>query len=420
MIARSMSAQIDEGLQHFRVVLLHGPRQSGKTTLARLTSEARQGTFASLDDDATRNAALDDPRTFLLGQRHPLIIDEVQLGGDRLVRALKQVVDEDPVPGRFLLTGSTNFLTVPNISESLAGRVLILRLWPLSQAELRGSPPPRLQDWFDDDGIGPLAAGARSGEPTSRSDYFARVCAGGYPEAVGLPENIRSRWCDSYLQTVIERDILHLGDLRRRAVLRPLLVWAAANTAGELNLQSASSRLGIDRKTVISYLEWMETVFVIHRIGSWSRNPKARPVRRPKIHVTDTAVAAALHGVDSESLMSSAAPAAGALLETFVVNEIARSIPEAPMPLSLHQYRDGLGHEIDLILERSDGAVVAVEIKATSSPSAEHLRHVRWLRDRLDTAEPGIFKAGVLLHTGSQSFKAGDRLSMCPIDILWQ
>lgn len=420
MIARSMSAQVDLGLEHFRVVLLHGARQSGKTTLARAAAEARRGAYASLDDDATREAALDDPRSFLLGQGHPLVVDEVQLGGDRLVRSLKQVVDEDPVPGRFLLTGSTNFLTVPTISESLAGRVRILRLWPLSQAELQGVAPPRLADWFDESGLGPLGASDRHGAPTARSDYFARVCAGGYPEAVGLPDEIRPNWCDGYLETVIERDILTLGDLRRRAVLRPLLEWVAANTAGELSLQSVGSSLGIDRATVTSYLSWMETVFMVHRIGSWSRNPRARPVRRPKIHITDTALAAALIGVDHQALARPAAPAAGALLETFVVNEIARSAGEAPRPLRLHHYRDGLGHEVDLLIERSDGAVVAVEVKATASPRAEHLKHVAWLRDRLDVAEPGTFKAGVLLHTGRQRHKVGDRLSMCPIDVLWQ
>ncbi|MDE0162339.1 MAG: ATP-binding protein [Acidimicrobiaceae bacterium] len=420
MIARSMSAQIDAGLEHFRVVVLHGPRQSGKTTLARAAAETRRGVYASLDDDATREAALDDPRSFLLGQGHPLVVDEVQLGGDRLVRSLKQVVDEDPVPGRFLLTGSTNFLTVPTLSESLAGRVRILRLWPLSQAELHGVAPPRLEHWFHESGTGPLGASDHHGAPTSRDDYFARVCAGGYPEAVRLPDDIRPKWCESYLETVIERDILRLGDLRRRSVLRPLIEWTAANTAGELNLQSVGGRLGIDRATVASYLSWMETVFMVHRIGSWSRNPRARPVRRPKLHITDTALAAALLGVEPQALARPAAPAAGALLETFVVNEIARSVADVPGQLRLHHYRDGLGHEVDLLIERGDGAVVAVEIKATSSPSAEHLRHVAWLRDRLDAAAPGTFKAGVLLHTGRQRYKVGDRLTVCPIDVLWR
>jgi len=143
-------------------------------------------------------------------------------------------------------------------------------------------------------------------------------------------------------------------------------------------------------------------------------------VRRPKLHITDTALAAALLGVEPQALARPAAPAAGALLETFVVNEIARSVADVPGQLRLHHYRDGLGHEVDLLIERGDGAVVAVEIKATSSPSAEHLRHVAWLRDRLDAAAPGTFRAGVLLHTGRQRYKVGDRLTVCPIDVLWR
>ena len=344
-----------------------------------------------------------------------------QLGGDRVVRALKQVVDADPAPGRFLLTGSTNFLTVPTISESLAGRVRVLRLWPLSQAELNGSSPLSIRSWFGEEGgsspTPPLAT--RHGR-LARRDYMELLCRGGYPEAVALPDSLRRDWFESYVETVIQRDVVALGDLRRRAVLPLLLEWIAASTGRELNVQAASSQLGIDRTTLSSYLTWMETVFLVHRLPSWSRNPAARPVRRPKIHITDTGLAAGLMGVDADALTVPTASAAGPLLETFVVNELARSISVSADGLRAHHYRDHQGHEVDLVIERADGAVVAVEVKATSSPSVAQLHHVGWLRDRIDAASPGAFRAGILLHSGEQRFTVGDRLHVHPIDGLWQ
>ena len=166
LIARHLHHRLDQALDAFRVVMVHGPRQSGKTTLACLVTERRGGTYTTLDDDATREAALNDPITFLSETDGLLTVDEIQLGGDRLVRAIKQLVDTDPTPGRFLLTGSTNFLTVPTISESLAGRVRVLDLWPLSEAELVGHPPCAFDRWFDQ----PARFG--TGLPTLRSRYM--------------------------------------------------------------------------------------------------------------------------------------------------------------------------------------------------------------------------------------------------------
>ena len=163
LIDRHLRPRIDEALDAFRVVVLHGARQCGKTTLARLVTEQRGGTYVSLDDDAAREAALADPITFLADRRRPLAVDEIQLGGDRVVRAVKQLVDADPAPGRFLLTGSTNFLTVPAISESLAGRIRILRLCPLSERELSGGPPPDIDRWFEGAGRPGAARAARTG-----------------------------------------------------------------------------------------------------------------------------------------------------------------------------------------------------------------------------------------------------------------
>lgn len=422
IVARQMLPRVEEALDGFRVVVLHGARQCGKSTLARLVASRRHGAYASLDDEATLDAALADPQGFLLDQAHPLVVDEVQLGGDRVVRAVKQIVDLDPAPGRFLLTGSTNFLTVPTISESLAGRARILRLWPLSQAELAGSTArPALLDWFD--GFDGFDGGAVRPNPASslfgRRGYMRLVCRGGYPEVVALRSGLRRSWFESYVETVIERDVVALGDLRRRSVLPLLAQWIAANTASELNVQAVSSQLGIDRTTLESYAAWMETVFLMHRLPSWSRNPASRPVRRPKVHMTDTGLAASLLGADPNSLTAPTSPSAGPLLESFTVNETLRQLSAADTTLKMHHYRDHEGHEVDLVIERADGALMAVEVKATSSPRAEQLRQVAWLRDRVDAVDPGTFRAGILLHTGEHRLTVGDRLHLRPIHSLW-
>ena len=413
-VERHLRPRLREALDTFRVVVLHGARQSGKTTLAKQVAAERSGIYTTLDDEQTRLAALEDPLTFLREQSHPLVIDEIQLGGDRLVRTVKTVVDDDPTPGRFLLTGSTDFLSVPTISESLAGRAAILRLWPMSAAEIHDTAGCGFTDWFE----GRIPLGAVS--DLIRSDYLEMVCAGGFPEAVALSPAARRMWFESYAETVMSRDVTALADVRRTGALRALLRLAAARTSGELNIADWCRRLAIDRSTLESYLGWLRMVFLVHELPAWARNHTARVVRRPKLHVADTGLAAALINVDPDALRPATAVAAGALLETFAANEIARQISAGSELLHLHHYRDGAGHETDLVIERADGVVVAVEVKATASPGAAHLKHLAWLRDHLDAVSPDAFRAGVLLHTGPRSLKVGDRLYSVPIDTLWR
>ena len=376
----------------------------------------------TFDDEQVLDAAVADPHTFVRAYPYPLVIDEIQMAGQRLVAAIKMAVDTDQTPGRFLLTGSTNFLTVPTISESLAGRAAILRLWPLSRAEISGSGvdggpgdiPGVIGSWFE----GEFGPWGRSG--TSRNDYLDMVCAGGFPEALGLLPEARALWFESYAETVLSRDIVALGDIRRASLLPRLLRLAAASTASEVNIAAWSQRLGADRATVESYLGWLWTVFLVHELPSWTRNRAARVIRRPKLHVADSGLAAALMGLDSVALRPPTATATGPLIETFVVGEIVRPASIARHRVTPHHYRDNSGREVDLVLERADGAVVAVEIKAGASPRAGDLRHIAALRDHLDRAEPGAFRAGLLLHTGPHTHSFGDRLHSAPIDILWR
>ena len=432
IVPRDLKPQVGAALDTFRVVVLHGARQCGKTTLAQAVAAERGGTYTTLDDPLVRAAALDDPQTFLHNQPHPLVIDEVQLGGDRLIRAVKMAVDDHGEPGRFLLTGSTNFLTVPTISESLAGRAAILQLWPLSQREI-AAHVTIADDPAAPGGAGPVAAGVESvisawfsGEvhlgtstATARDAYLRLVCRGGYPEPFELTAPSRRRWFDSYVTTVLNRDIVALGDLRAGPALGRLIRLAAASTASEANLSDWARRIGLDRRTVESHLGWMRTVFLIHELPAWTRNRARRAIKRPKLHMTDTGLAAALLRLDANGLRTPNATMTGPLVKTFVVNEIAQQISSADEAIDMYHFRDNTGREVDIVLERTDGSIVAVEIKASASPAPSQLRDVAWLRDRSDQTEPGAFAAGVLLHTGTHALKLGDRLYVLPIDQLW-
>jgi len=415
-VSRHLGRHVHEALGAFRAVVLHGARQSGKTTLVRQVATALGGTYTTLDDEQTRQAALDDPITFLSGRAYPIVVDEIQLGGDRLVRAVKRLVDSDDARGRFLLSGSTNFLTVPTISESLAGRTAILRLHPFSVAESAGAAEPAvtLERWFE--------AGVETGRssPLTRSDYLGLACRGGYPEVQGMSPRAMRRWFEAYVESVTDRDITALVDVRRAGSLRALLRFAAARTSGEVNIAEWCRSLGLGRETLGSYLGWLRMVFLVHELPAWTRRPESRVVQRPKLYVADTGLAAALLNTDAAALEHPTAPATGPLLESFAANEIMRQLSAGDQRLHLHHYRDGAGHEVDLVVERADGALVAVEVKATQSPAPGHLAHLKWLRDRLDSAAPGTYRAGVLLHTGRESYKLGDRLYSAPIDALWQ
>ena len=413
LIARHLRPRLERALERSRVVMLHGARQCGKTTLAQLVAEESGGAYISLDDEVHRQAVLDDPIDYLSHFEKPLVIDEVQLGGDRVVRAIKQLVDNDPTLGRFLLTGSTNFLTVPNISESLAGRVRILRLGPLSQAELSGVRPTAITGWFEGE-PGPTPA-----SPPTKAQYLALVTQGGYPEAISADPEDRYDWFDDYIETVAQRDITALADIRKAASLPLLLQWTAALTSHQINVSDAARDLKVSPPTIVSYLEWLQTVFLIHELPAWSRSLWPKAGRRPKFHITDSGLAASLVGANADALASPTHPATGPLLETFAFNEVARQLEALPTRCTLSHYRDRQGREIDLVLEARNGRVVAVEVKATTSPALKHLDNLRWLRDKLDSANPGTFQAGVLLHTGAHAATLGNRLHMRPISTLW-
>ncbi|MGH9187847.1 MAG: ATP-binding protein, partial [Acidimicrobiales bacterium] len=299
-----------------------GPRQAGKTTLVLQVLDGG-GTLQRLDDDGLLRAALADPASFAAFGAYPRAIDEVQRAGDRLVRAIKSIVDADRTPGQFLLDGSADFLTVPTISESLAGRAAFFELWPFSQGELGDGADGLVATLLDD----PARLRQGPGSRLSLRDYLERVCVGGLPEVVALAPDARRRWFASYVRTITQRDIADVTSVRRASALPRLLRLIAARTAGELVVANlhADSGLG-SRDTTESYIGLLEMTFLIRRLPAWSRNLTAKMKRHAKVHITDSGLAAHLLGRDPAGLERPEAPARGPLMETFVVNELRRQI----------------------------------------------------------------------------------------------
>lgn len=419
LVPRRARRELEETLQVLRVGVLNGPRQAGKTTLAKQLV-ATDGSFVTLDDPATLAACLGDPRTFLTAYPKPLVVDEFQLGGDTLLRSVKSIVDEDLSRGQYLLTGSTRFLTVPSISESLAGRAGIVDLWPYTQGEIErlGEAADGFLTWLLTPAL-PLRQ--LDGERPNREDYLARVCVGGFPEVQQLSSPAqRRRWFDGYIRTVTSRDVPGISRAQRLGELPRLLGALAAMTGQQLVVSRLAEKVALARQTIdATYLPLLEMVFLAIRLPAWTRNLLARIARHPKSYVADSGIAAHLLRVDERALADPMCAATGPLVETFVVNELIRQESFGPTRVQLSHYRTHDGVEVDVIAETADGRVGGVEVKASTTVTLADFRHLARLRDLLD-ASGGQFIRGVVLYTGDQVLPFGDRLVAMPLAGLWR
>jgi predicted AAA+ superfamily ATPase len=395
-----------------RVTVVTGPRQAGKTTLVRGQLPATGGAIRSLDEQGVLAAALEDPVGFIGVGSRPLVIDEVQRGGEPLVRAIKAQVDRDSSPGQFVLTGSSNFLTVPTISESLAGRAGFVEVWPFTQGELAG-----VADRFVDvifTGVAGLAEYQPSG--IDRNELLQRVCAGGYPEVHELSDRQRPGWFRDYVRTTIERDVVEMSGIRKVAEMGQLLRLLAARSGCELVMQSLIADSALERQAVYDHRAWLETIHLVATLPAWSRNLTRRVKRRPKVFLTDSGLAAWLVGKTPAALEDAADPATGRLIETFVFAELRRQLTWAATEAALFHWQDRAGAEVDFVLESPDGHVVALEVKAGQTPKREWFRWLGHMRDVLGDR----FRAGVVLYGGQHVLPFGDRLIAIPISALWE
>lgn len=402
-----------EALSAFRVVVVNGPRQAGKSTLLELTAPTAAATVLTMDDRPTLRLARTDPAGLVAGYPHPLFLDEIQRAGDPLVLAVKSWVDRHRHErGRFVLAGSSRFLTVPTLSESLAGRARILDLWPFSQGEIDTGPDQFIDLAFS------RPEELRNADPPilSRAEVMERVATGGFPPIHELgTARLRSAWFADYRRTLIQRDLRELRRVRQVVDLPRLLRLLASLTAQELNVAHLARSADLSDETVRSYLALLETIYVHHVLPAWSAGFVARAKRRAKLHFVDSGLAAATLGAGVDRLAVPTEPLAGPLFETFVVGELLKQRSWADEPVELYHFRDRDQREVDVVIEAADGRLIAVEIKLAIDVDDHDTRWLRWMRDQLGSR----FVHGFVVHLGQKPRPLGERLTAVPVGTLW-
>ncbi|MEJ3747920.1 ATP-binding protein [Actinomycetes bacterium KLBMP 9797] len=408
LIPRHAQALVNEALADTRVVLVNGARQAGKSTLTRMATAGLPGTTVRLlDDPATLRAAQDDPTSFV-DHDGLMVIDEIQLAPEML-RPIKLKVDLDPRPGQFILTGSSRILALRTLPDALPGRMEIIELWPFSQGEMSGAPDRFVDTAFRD--------GVRLSHSSTwrRRDYLERAVVGGFPEAVHRTPRRRAAFFDSYLTTLVERDVLEVSNIERRGELLKLLTLLAGRAGHLLVPGTLAGQSGIPRTTLIRYLELLASVFLIKSVPAWSSNLTQRAVGTSKLAFVDTGVACHLIGQDAARL-GDPGGAAGPIMENFVLMELARQLTWCEERASLYHYRTKDGYEVDAVLETPDGRVIGIEVKAGATIRTEDLRGLRNLAGALGDQ----FVAGYVLYTGQETLPFGEKIRAVPLDALWR
>lgn len=403
---RHIEPRLLDALKDTPAVMVSGPRQAGKTTLVRRVAAGLGMRYLTLDDETTRLAAVEDPAGMIRAQNRA-VIDEIQRA-PQLLLAIKKSIDEDRRPGRFLLTGSANLMTLPAVADSLAGRMETLSLLPLSQSEMRGGTA----NWLDSVFAGCIP---RLQVVLTASNLVDAVLAGGYPEAVmRATARRRTAWARQYLDALIQRDVRDIAGVDRLDIL-PRFLRALAQVSGQLcNYSQLGGQMGLDHKTAARYAGLFEQMFLLRRIEVYAANRLNRVVKTPKLQFIDSGLLATLLDFSSDMAVHDRSRF-GNLLETFVYGELRKHAATAAGDYRLLYYRDHDKYEVDLVAEDTAGRLIGVEVKAAATIKASDLKGLK----RLATATGDRFKMGIVLYDGMETMPLGERLCAVPVSTLW-
>ena len=406
MIERHLLPDLREAMGDTPVTLLIGPRQSGKSTLAQqLVAELDEARYVTLDRGLNLAAAREDPAGFVASEAPTLVIDEVQRAPD-LLREIKASVDRDRRPGRFVLTGSADVLTLPHVAETLAGRMEVLRLWPLSQGEMEGHREGFLESLL----AGKPEALSRGPRPVGRDNLRARIAAGGFPEAVERAGVRRQHWFDSYLDTMLQREVREIANVVGLTDLPRLMQLLSSRATGLLNYAGLARDLGMPQTTLKRYVALLEAAFLVKPVPAWFRNLGKRLVKSPKLILTDSGLLTHLLGGEEARERHF-----GAALENFVLMEIVKQAGAHRDRPAVFHYRTPEGLEVDAVIEPRGGPLCAVEVKAAATLVSRDSRGLRSLADALGDE----FGAGVILHTGEEVVRLAPKIWAMPLSVLW-
>jgi uncharacterized protein len=416
MHRRNITQNLKDALADTPVILLTGARQTGKTTLTRnlaFAPDTFPGRYATLDDLEVRSAARSDPAGFLQAlavSGEPVILDEIQHVPE-LLPAIKVSVDRDRRPGRFLLTGSANILVLPKVSESLAGRIEILPLWPLSQSEIFGHEGSFVDFLFSEAALPTLPVRT---EPMDRADLIGRVLAGGFPEALTRQSNRRETWFSSYVTTILQRDVRDLTNIEGLSQMPRLLGLLASRSASLLNLADLSRTMPLPYTTLHRYMALLEAIYLVRLLPAWSNNIGTRLLKTPKILLTDTGLSAHLMGISEERVLEDPT-LLGGLLENFVALELMKDASWGQVQPSFYHWHTAGREEVDLLMEARGGRLVGVEVKASASVTRSDFRGLNALRKGVGER----LHQGIVFYTGQHILPFGEGFFAVPISALW-
>jgi hypothetical protein len=406
MYQRFIERRVEEALSDTPVVLIVGPRRAGKTTVARRMGETGRD-YVTLDDQTVLAAAQSDPTGFIRGLDRA-IIDEIQRAPDLLL-AIKKTVDEDYRAGRFLLTGSANVLTLPRVADSLAGRMETIQMLPLARAEIQGATSTFLNRLFE----GKLQSVQ---EAIVGDDLTRLVLQGGFPEAIAREsERRRQDWARSYLTSVLTRDLRDIADIEKLTELPKFVRLLAEHSSQLVNYSQFGSGINVTHKTAQRYVGLLEQVFLISTVQPWYTNALKRIAKTPKLHFLDSAILAASRGLTFEKVKSDR-NAFGALLESFVYSEVLKLATDSDQRLTPYHFRDQQLREVDIVLERDDGAIVGIEVKASATVRAGDFGGLKTLAEACGKK----FAFGVVLYDNTDVVPFGERLAAAPLSCLWR
>ena len=392
-----------ESLKDSPTVLIHGPRQCGKTTLAQTVGKPKGYEYISFDDTVALSSAIEDPKGFITNLPKKVILDEVQKA-PHIFSALKMRIDKNRVPGRFILTGSANILNMPKLSDSLAGRMQILRLHPLSQEEIAQRRPYFLSAVFK--------GKFKIKKPRNTSTHIIdRILTGGFPSAFKLPAGRRrTNWYRNYIDTLVKRDIMDISKVRSIEIIPKLLMLSSTHTAQLVNFTALSKAFQVSRSTIVDYISLLEQMFFLTKLPPWHTSRLRRLIKTPKIHLSDTGLACAVLGMNAESLKNNRS-LLGHLLETFVFQELCRQASYSKYHHNFFHYRDKKCAEVDIVIER-DYLIVGIEVKASATVNKGDFKGLLALKK----ATGKRFVCGVVLYDGEMSLSFGNKMYAVPLN----
>ncbi len=390
-----------------RVLLLGGPRQCGKTTLVKQL-ETKTVEYRTLDDGTLRGAAENDPKSFVEHEQDMLIIDEIQ-HVPALLPAIKKIVDNNKAPGQFLLTGSANIQTLPGTKESLAGRIANIRLRTLTEGEIRETKPQFLERAFK------LSFKRQDWENYDRNAVLEIAFRGGFPEIIESGARSRRRWHRDYIRALLERDLKEIAKIHRHDAMRELVNTLAAWSSKYMDIAAIGGNLAIRRPTLESYINTLEALYLIERVHPWTKTDYGRVGKQKKIFMTDTGLMTSILKWNIDQVRNDS-DRSGKLIESFVFNELAAFIDTGDGEYELYHYRDREQREIDFIIERDDGAILGIEVKASATATKDDFKHLKWFGVNIAKDRPFI---GIVLYTGESGLSFGDNLWAVPFGAMW-